>query len=425
MHRVVGDVGEAVRGGCLNLDLPDLGIYRIEMMAEEGIPHFANKAMMWKWLDTRLKTGRPLHIFYGHDGSRGMVNVLDGVSEAVLEGEFGWASQAPYRADILLRRDDAPPTAIEVTHTSPPSFDKLQEAARLGIDVYEVEGGYPPFSDKGLKVLKAHIAPRNQNAHRQFTQRMIDLYASVANSSTIDDGFIRVVKQWRGSLEQHDVARREELTEHWKEFASLRSEIRQGHVYCLRCKKANELIDGGTGFSHSSTPVHRPNGGCGYVHLCGQCEFEIRGGWDGVPAEDANEWWHRDDCPKCQEAIQSHEDEWERRFAPGPVGYVVDGRTVSREHFLGLLVLIDLTAVMACEYLEATGANSRDVKEFRYCITSSVSEMNEAVRSGANDPSDRAFQPIGLFGGSMPPCPLTAMVPQANPQCAQDEVGDS
>ena len=82
-----------------------------------------------------------MHIFYDHDDGRGRVNVLDGVVEAVQEGEFGWASQAPYRADILLRGDDAPSTAIEMTHTSPPSPDKLREAARLGIDVYEVEGG--------------------------------------------------------------------------------------------------------------------------------------------------------------------------------------------------------------------------------------------------------------------------------------------
>lgn len=381
------------------------------MENKEGIPHFANKAMMWKALDLRLKAGRPLHIFYDHEGGRGMVNVLDGVVEAVQEGEFGWASQAPYRADILLRRNDAPPTAIEITHTSSPSPDKLQEAARLGIDVYEVEGGYPPFSDKGLTVLKAHIAPCNRNAHRQFTQRMIDLYASVANPSAIDDGFIRVVKNWRGSLDQHDMAKWEALEERRKEFTFLRNEIRQGHVYCLRCKNDNELIDSGTGFSYSSTPVHRPNGGCGFVHLCDKCTFEIRGGWDGVPAEDTDEWQPRDDCTKCQESIQSHEEEWERRLAPGPVGYVVDGRTVSREHFLGLLTLIDLTSVMACEYLNLTGVSAQDVNEFRYIITSSISELNEAVRSGVNDPNDSAFQPVGFFGGSMPPCPLASAVP--------------
>ena len=381
------------------------------MENKEGIPHFANKAMMWKWLDTRLKIGSPLYIFYDHEGSRGMVNVLDGVVEAVQEGEFGWASQAPYRADVLLRRDDAPPTVIEITHTSPPISDKLHEAARLGIDVYEVEGGQPPFSDKGLAVLKAHIAPCNRKAHRQFTQRMIDLYASVANPPNIDDGFIRVIKNWRGSFDQHVMAKREALEERQKEFASLRNEIRQGHVYCLRCKMTNELIDGGKGFSYSSIPVHRPNGGCGYVHLCDKCAFEIRGGWDGVPAEDANEWWPRDDCSGCQEVNQVREDEWVRDLAPGPVGYFVDGKTVNREHFLGLLTLINLTSVVACEYLYKTGASARNVEEFRYIMASSISEMNDAVRSGADDPNDRAFQPIGLFGGSMPPCPLVTAVP--------------
>ena len=79
---------------------------------------------------------------------------------------------------------------------------------------------------------------------------MVDLYAAVANPSVIDDGFIRVVKNWRGSLDQHDMAKREALEERQKRFAYLRNEIRQGHVYCLRCKKDNELIDSGTGIEN-------------------------------------------------------------------------------------------------------------------------------------------------------------------------------
>ena len=177
----------------------------------EGIPHFANKAVLRKRLDTLQKHSEDFYIFYDHEGGLYMSAVLNGVTEVMLEGEFGWANQAPYRADVLLKRGKEPLSAIEITHTSEPSGSKLREAARLGIDVYEIEGGQPPFSEHGLRVLKAHIAPQNWKAHRQYTQRMIDLYARVSDPPTLDDGFIEVVKNWRGSLDQHYAAKREEL----------------------------------------------------------------------------------------------------------------------------------------------------------------------------------------------------------------------
>ena len=76
-----------------------------------------------------------------------MVNLLDNVSEVIEEGEFGWAVSAPYRADVLLRRTNEPPIAIEIVHRNPPEQSKLNEAARLGIDLYCIEGGYPPLSE--------------------------------------------------------------------------------------------------------------------------------------------------------------------------------------------------------------------------------------------------------------------------------------
>ncbi len=373
----------------------------------EGIPHFANKSVARKWLENRLRQGRAAYLFYDHEDGPGMVNLLDGVSEVIEEGEFGWADHAPYRADVLLRRANEPPSALEIVHTHPPEYRKLSEAARLGIDLYEIEGGHPPFSEKGLKVLATHIAPANRRPHRDFNSRMIDLYDRIANPSSLDDGFIRVVKNWRGSLDQHDHAKRDEMEETEKKFARLRSEIRQQHVFCARCKKPNELIDGDKGFRYSSILAHRPNGGCGRIHLCQGCEFEIRGGWHGVFPSDAVEWWPRDDCPDCRDVDQAHEDERDRRFAPGPTGYIVEGRTVSREEFLGLLTLLDWTAVIASEYLDWAGAGEQRLREFQYITRDSIAQLIETVYSGTDAPNDADLRPAGIFGGTLPPCPLT------------------
>lgn len=373
----------------------------------EGIPHFANKSVARKWLDTRLRQGRDAYLFYEHEDGLGMVNLLDGVSEVIEEGEFGWADHAPYRADVLLRRANEPPLALEIVHTHPPEYRKLSEAARLGIDMYEIEGGHPPFSHKGLRVLAAHIAPANRQRHRVFNLRLIDLYNRIANPSRLDDGSIRVIKNWRGSLDQHDQAKQDALEEMDKKFDSLRSEIRQQHVFCARCKKPNELIDGGKGFHYSSILAHRPNGGCGRIHLCRNCEFSIGGGWQGAFPSDAAEWWPRDDCPNCREASQAHDDHRERRFAPGPIGYVVNNRTVSREDFLGLLALLDFAASVACDYMKRADVRASQINEFQNITQGSVAQLLEAVYSGTDDPNDSGLRPAGIFGGTLPPCPLS------------------
>jgi hypothetical protein len=373
----------------------------------EGIPHFANKAVLRKRLDTLQKHSEDFYIFYDHEGGLYMSAVLNGVTEVMLEGEFGWANQAPYRADVLLKRGKEPLSAIEITHTSEPSGPKLREAARLGIDVYEVEGGAPPFSEHGLSVLKAHIAPQNRAAHRQFTRRVADLYARVADPPTLCDGFIRVVKNWRGSLDQHDAAERIEMEDMLKEFASMRNEIRQQHVLCLRCKKRNEITPDG-GFIHSSQMVHRPNGGCGYRYLCKPCSFDIRGGWNGVLPSDAEAWLPHDDCPYCKDAEQYALDRMKRRLTKGPYGYIVDGMTVSREDFLGLLALMNFAAVQGAKYLEAGGVEAWRIKEFRYITRDGIKTIAKAAHSGADDSNDSntTLRPAGLFGGALPPCPL-------------------
>ena len=171
-------------------------------------------------------------------------------------------------------------------------------------------------------------------------------------------------------------------------------------------QKANELIDGG---KRSCFPVLQPSPQrrCGYVHLCEECEFKIRGGWDGVLPDDAAEWWPRDDCPACQSAAQAYQDLREHWLDPGPIGYAVDGRTVRREDFLGLLTLLDMAAALACEYLAKTGATASRINQFRFTTRDSIAQLMEAVYRGTDDPNDAGLRPAGIFGGSLPPCPLT------------------
>lgn len=375
--------------------------------SKEGIPHFANKAVVWKLLHTKLREGKSFYLFCRHQGNDLQVNVMDGVTEVVQEGEFGWANHAPYRADVLLRRGNEPPVAIEIIRTSEPSESKIRDAAQKGIDLYEIEGRYRPFSDQGLKVLRAHIAPRNRKAHERFTQRMIDLYGQIANPQSLDDGFIRVVKNWRGSLDQHDQARLDEWAEFSKKFADLRNEIRQQHVFCLRCEKPLQPFEGGKGFSYSSMAVHRPSGGCGSVHLCQACEFAIRGGWDEVFPDDAMEWLPRDDCAACQRVHTEHAEELLRKYGPGPVGYVVNGRTVSREEFLGLMALLKWVAVETSACLARKNVSAQHIREFHRMTEEEITRMQEAVYSGSEDINDVSLRPATAYGGALPPCLLS------------------
>lgn len=178
----------------------------------EGIPHFANKSVIRKWLDTRLRENLPTFLFFENADGFMMANIMDGISEVVEEGEWGWRNRAPYRADVLLKDNRGQPrVALEVVHHHSVDAEKLFDADQRSLDVYEIEGGYPPFSKKGLKVLRGHVASRNRVKHRLFTQRIIDLYGAICNPPTLENGFLRVVKDWHGSLDQHDQRRYDDL----------------------------------------------------------------------------------------------------------------------------------------------------------------------------------------------------------------------
>ena len=370
----------------------------------EGIPHFANKSVTRKWLDTRLGENLPTFLFFENADGLMMTNIMDGISEVVEEGEWGWRNHAPYRADVLLKDNRGQPrVALEVVHHHPVDAEKLFDADRHSLDVYEIEGGYPPFSEKGLKVLRAHIASHNRRKHRRFTQRILDLYGAISDPPSLDDGFLRVVKDWRGSLDRHDQRRHDDLVSMQNRFAGLRREIEQQHVFCARCKRPNRLLDGGTGFSYSLIFTHDPNGNCRERHLCEKCEWEIRGGFDGDFAEDAPLWLPDDDCPKCQRHERDVLTQWVEASKFGPIGYVVDNRTVTRTEFCALLALIELSATAGAELL-AKEVNAIHAERYLHDVLGGIEYLQDAVRRGPEDRNDTAFRPARRFG--LPPCPL-------------------
>ena len=370
----------------------------------EGIPHFANKSVTRKWLDTRLRENLPTFLFFENADGFMMANIMDGICEVVEEGEWGWRNQAPYRADVLLKDNRGQPrVALEVVHHHPVDAEKLFDADRCSLDVYEIEGGHPPFSKKGLKVLRGHVASRNRAKHRLFTQRIIDLYGAICNPPTLEGGFLRVVKDWRGSLDQHDQKRYNDLVSMQEKFAGLRREIQQQHVFCARCKRPNRLLDGGKGFSYSLTFVHDPNGNCRERHLCDKCEWEVRGGSNGDFAEDAPFWMPSENCPNCQSHERKILAQWYEASKSGPIGYIVDNRTVSHDEFCALLSLVELSATIGAEIL-SKGGDAIYANRYLHAVKVGIEDLQDAVRRGPEDRNDKAFRPA-LRSGLLP-CPL-------------------
>lgn len=366
----------------------------------EGIPHFANKSVTRKWLDYRLRKNLPTFLFFENSDGFMMANITDGVSEVVEEGEWGWRNQGPYRADVLLKDDRGQPrVALEVVHHHPVDAEKLFDADRCHLDVYEIEGGYPPFSKKGLKILRGHVASRNQRKHRRFTQRIIDLYGAIRNPPTLEDGFLRVVKDWRGSLDQHDQRRYDNLVSFHDKFAGLRREIQQQHVFCARCKQLNQLLDGGEGFSYSLTFVHHPNGNCRKRHLCDKCEWEVMGGL----AEDAPLWALNENCPNCQRHGREALAQRDEANKSGAIGYIVGNRTVSHDEFCALLALIEFSVSSAAERLSKAGYEI-DAGRYLHAVKDGTEYLQDAVRRGPEDRNDAEFRPALRSG--LPPCPL-------------------
>ena len=373
---------------------------------KEGIPHFANKAVIWKRLHHLHREGKAFHVFFAHKGRVVMSrDLLGAVTSVRQEADFGWCNYAPYRADVLLEREDAPSVALEVVHHHPPSADKFAEVRRLGMDMYEIWGGDPPFSNEGLGTMAAHLTTQSLNANIAYTERVVALYNSIAQPESMDDGFIRVVKNWRGSLDAHDRHKQEKMEKSWESSRQLRNEVRAGHVTCFRCGVLNaeeKHPDGGTSLSACWILVHRPNGGCGKRYVCRGCEFTMRDGWKGEYPADKHEWWPRDDCATCMEAYETMQERWQDCILTGPVGYVVNGRTVNRADFRGLLTLILFQLQSMDGFLKRDNLLEPWMRRDMRHLKEAIQDMERAMND--DDPNDKGLKPAGLIGrAGLPP----------------------
>ena len=137
----------------------------------EGVPHWTNKAMLFNKLKKWQKTQRPFHVFFELGGDLFVENVLEDVTAVLQESPSGG-----YRPDILLERGDEPPVWIEIVHTSPPTAEKLEEAAARGIDVFEIHGKDRPIE---TSVKNAHISCRSSPRLRRRHDRLIQIWCDL------------------------------------------------------------------------------------------------------------------------------------------------------------------------------------------------------------------------------------------------------
>ena len=271
-----------------------------------------------------------------------MENVLVDVTVVKREANFGG-----FRPDILLERGDKPPIFLEFTHTSPPSVAKLAYCTANGIDLFELDGSKPP-DDSSL--MKVHISLRN--CRKRQRQRLLDLWKHI---DSLDDPVVGVKEDFRSPQRQ----RRE--WEAWDaEFEAMGQEAVAGTLRCIRCDRS--LATGDSGFSVTYIDIHKPDDGCGQVPFCQECEFRLRGGWDGVYPDDVASWGLEEDCSSCQiilaEQVKKME-EWEKKSSqrrsvemPESYGsrlvheperhqqsYIVGNQTVSRGDLLSVLYM--------------------------------------------------------------------------------------
>ena len=125
-------------------------------------------------------------------------------------------------------------------------------------------------------------------------------------------------------------------------------------------------MDESGGYGYAAIKVHQVDGNCqNAVALCMQCEFEIRGGWNGEYPEDAERWMLSDECEACIQIYTSQLENLEeiqkvdRRHLLMPTHYgsrmvheprskqqryTVAGTTVNRQELLCILAMIKFVA---------------------------------------------------------------------------------
>ena len=309
----------------------------------EGIPHWSNTAMFAHKLEGHRRRQEAFWLFFKEccgqcEGGGFVENVLDGVTAVKREAEYG-----NYRPDILLERGDRKPSWLEFTHTSPPTKSKLAYCSAQGIDVFELDGSHRPLESS---VRKAHISPRN--CRRRLRQRLIGLWRHM---ESLDNPAVGIREDFRSPECQ-----RKERQEFWREVEQRERDVSEGNLRCARCDKP--FTCGPDGFFLSFMDTHKQEGGCGTVPFCGQCNFDVMGGREGVYPDDADSWGLDQECTECQLILSEHTKRMDkvsyRRVVsmPEPYGsrlvheperhpqeYIVGKQTVSRGEMQTVLMM--------------------------------------------------------------------------------------
>ena len=329
----------------------------------EGVSHWSNKAMYGHKFKSYLRMQKGFWLFFREccgecEGTGHVENILKDVAAVRIEDEYDAGQTGRYYPDILLERRGLPQIWIEITHTSKPSQRKLAYCRERGIDVFELDGSRRP---EECSVLKAHISPRNCRSPQR--SRLNDLWNHLHG---LDDPVVGIADHWNASsLDWHFRLQEEDLERRLKRHDQLRQVVREGKLRCTRCGKPFGMFEGGTGFHASFVWSHRPHGGCGKVPMCQGCEFEIRGGWEGLYPEDAGSWGLDGGCERCQPIIAEQRqsialaqrtrsvempEDYGHRLVSEPQrrkqGYVVGRQTVSRSELQAVLMLFEY--VLTC-----------------------------------------------------------------------------
>ena len=318
------------------------------MQEEENIQRWASRSELRRDLEEMRKRQEPFFIFFrdccGHCREKGFVeNILDGVTKVSIDAE-----SIGYRTDIKLERQSQPPIWIDVSDGTIPTRERLEFCNRHSIDLFELAR---ESETTNLVVTKSRIPRRQCGAKGR--KRLKELWELL---STTDDAKVGIIEDFRTEKQKE---------RDWNDF---REETKQSRALaekgCSRCKRS--LMDESGGYGYAAIKVHRVDGNCqNAVALCMQCEFEIRGGWNGEYPEDAEKWMLSDECEACIQIYTSQLENLEeiqkvdRRHLLMPTHYgsrmvheprskqqryTVAETTVNRQELLCILAMIKFVA---------------------------------------------------------------------------------
>lgn len=392
----------------------------------ESVEHWSNTAMFAHKLESRRKRQQGFWLFFRgccgqcEDGAF-VENILADVTAVKRETDFGG-----FRPDILLEKGDKPPIFLEFTRTSPPSAAKLAYCTANGIDLFQLDGSKRPVDSSLMNV---HVSLRN--CRKRQRQRLLDLWIHMEG---LDDPVVGIKEDFRSPEQQ-----RREFEAWHSEIEALHEKAGAGTLRCARCEDSLAHDDGG--FSTSYVSIHKPEGDCGEVTLCQQCEFSLRGGWNGVFPDDVTSWMLDESCQRCQAILakqakqleQSEQKARQRRSVemPEPYGsrlvqepdrrqqaYFVGNQTVNRGELLSILMLFEfpLTGILPQAPRARLMLNEieRIIRSVRYANNMYDLDWLEGIgesyvyENETTDDSigDKFLYPKRWADGLLPPCPL-------------------